>query len=219
MLNEKPGTHRHNRMIPGMLTSGPEHGVACSSLIPPNIGPPIMFSKPQLTQDLVSCPDPASMLRERYAPVFAGLDLDRRLEITRHLREHGLSSALIAAALDVSVPTATDYVKRSGAVEPENLLSAGGYSVANPRHGETNDRPAPRAHRGRPVTPSPRLLLDEATALLARARAIHNTEALSDPRALEAAAMMREAADLIESAAIGPDNTEAPGPDAPKLDA
>lgn len=171
-----------------------------------------MFSKPQLTQDLMACPDPASMLRERYAPVFAGLDLDRRLEITRHLREHGLSSALIAAALDVSVPTASDYVKRSGAVEPENLLSAGGYSVANPRHGETNDRPAPRARRGRPVTPSPRLLLDETKALLARAHSFSDAGApvvLGDPRALEAAAMLREAAALIETAVNGLDSTEA----------
>lgn len=181
-----------------------------------------MFSKPQLTQDLMACPDPASMLRERYAPVFAGLDLDRRLEITRHLREHGLSSALIAAALDVSAPTASDYVKRSGAVEPENLLSAGGYSVVNPRHGETNDRPAPRARRGRPVTPSPRLLLDEAKALLARAHAFSDADTpvvLADRDAFEAARMMREAADLIEANAIDLDSSTATGTPRPKLGA
>lgn len=175
-----------------------------------------------LTHDLMSCTDPASMLRERYAPVFAGLDLERRIELTRQLREHGLSSALIAAALDVSVQTASDYVKRSGAVEPENLLSVGGVSVANPRYGEDNDRPAPRARRGRPVTPSPRLLLDETEALLARAHAFSESgtpAVLADPRAFEAARMLREAAALIEAAATDLDSTEVPGAEARRLDA
>lgn len=176
----------------------------------------------QMTNDLMSCPDPASMLREKYAPVYAGLDLERRIELTRQLREHGLSSALIAAALDVTVPTASDYVKRSGAVEPENLLSAGGYSVTNPRHGETNDKPAPRARRGRPVSPNPRLLLDETKALLARAHAFSDSGTpvlLADRRALGAAQMMREAADLIEAAANELGSTTATDTPAPRMDA
>ena len=172
----------------------------------------------QLTHDITGEVDAEAVLRESYAPVYSGLSLERRIDLTRKLREHGLSSGLIAAALGVTQPTAAEYVRRSGAVEPAHVLGKNGYVMTNPRVGEVNDK-STTPRRGRPVTPSPRLLLDEATALLARAEAIHSTEALSDPRALEAARMMREAAALIEATATSPDSTEVPGPDAPKLDA
>ena len=172
----------------------------------------------QLTHDITGEVDAEAVLRESYAPVFSGLSLERRIDLTRKLREHGLSSGLIAAALGVTQPTAAEYIRRSGAVEPAHVLGKNGYVMTNPRVGEVNDKSTvPR--RGRPVTPNPRLLLDETEALLARARAIHNTEVLSDPRVREAASMVREAADLIEATATSPDSTEAPGPDAPKLDA
>lgn len=172
----------------------------------------------QLTHDITGEVDAEAVLRESYAPVFSGLSLERRIDLTRKLREHGLSSGLIAAALGVSQPTAAEYVRRSGAVEPAHVLGKNGYVMTNPRVGEVNDK-STMPRRGRPVTPSPRLLLDETEALLARARAIHSTEVLGDPRALEAARMMREATALIEATATSPDSTEAPGPDAPKLDA
>lgn len=172
----------------------------------------------RLTHDITGEVDAEAVLRESYAPVYSGLSIERRIDLTRQLREHGLSSGLIAAALGVTQPTAAEYVRRSGAVEPAHVLGKNGYVMSNPRVGEVNDK-STMPRRGRPVTPNPRLLLDETEALLARARAIHSTEALSDPRALEAARMMREAADLIEATAISPDSTEAPGPDAPKLDA
>ena len=175
----------------------------------------------RLTHDITGEVDAEAVLREAYAPVFSGLSLERRIDLTRKLREHGLSSGLIAAALGVTQPTAAEYVRRSGAVEPAHVLGRNGYVMTNPRVGEVNDK-STTPRRGRPVTPSPRLLLDEATALLARAEAIHNTatpEVLSDPRVREAASMVREAADLIEATATSPDSTEAPGPDAPKLDA
>lgn len=174
----------------------------------------------QLNHDITGEVDAEAVLRESYAPVLSGLSLERRIDLTRKLREHGLSSGLIAAALGVTQPTAAEYVRRSGAVEPAHVLGKNGYVMTNPRVGEVNDK-STTPHRGRPVTPNPRLLLDEATALLARARAIHSTtapEVLSDRRAIEAARMMREAADLIEAAAIDPGSSTAPGPDAPKLD-
>ena len=175
----------------------------------------------QLTHDITGEVDAEAVLRESYAPVFSGLSLERRIDLTRKLREHGLSSGLIAAALGVTQPTAAEYIRRSGAVEPDHVLGKNGYVMTNPRVGEVNDATNPPP-RGRPVTPNPRLLLDEATALLARAGAIHSTtapEVLSDPRALEAAAMMREAADLIETAAIESDSSTATGTPAPKMDA
>lgn len=165
----------------------------------------------QLTHDITGEVDAEAVLRESYAPVFSGLSLERRIDLTRKLREHGLSSGLIAAALGVTQPTAAEYVRRSGAVEPAHVLGKNGYVMTNPRVGEVNDATNPPP-RGRPVTPSPRLLLDETEALLARAGAIHSTaapEVLGDPRALEAAAMMREAAALIETAVNGLDSTEA----------
>lgn len=165
--------------------------------------------------------DAETVLREKYAPVYSGLSIERRIELTRQLREHGLSSGLIAAALGVTQPTAAEYVRRSGAVEPVNVLGKNGYVMANPRVGEVNDK-ASMPRRGRPVTPNPRLLLDEATALLARAEAVHNTtapEVLADPRVRDAASMLREAADLIEAAAIESDSTPATDTPAPKMDA
>ena len=165
----------------------------------------------QLTHDITGEVDAEAVLRESYAPVFSGLSLERRIDLTRKLREHGLSSGLIAAALGVTQPTAAEYVRRSGAVEPAHVLGKNGYVMTNPRAGEVNDATNPPP-RGRPVTPSPRLLLDETEALLARAGAIHSTtapEVLGDPRALEAAALMREAAALIETAVNGLDSTEA----------
>ena len=165
----------------------------------------------QLTHDITGEVDAEAVLRESYAPVFSGLSLERRIDLTRKLREHGLSSGLIAAALGVSQPTAAEYVRRSGAVEPAHVLGKNGYVMTNPRVGEVNDK-STLPHRGRPVTPSPRLLLDETEALLARAGAFHTStapEVLGDPRARESAAMLREAADLIEAAAIGLDSTEA----------
>lgn len=172
----------------------------------------------RLNHDITGEVDAEAVLRESYAPVYSGLSLERRIDLTRKLREHGLSSGLIAAALGVTQPTAAEYIRRSGAVEPAHVLGKNGYVMTNPRVGEVNDK-STMPRRGRPVTPNPRLLLDETEALLARARAIHTTEVLSDPRALEAAALMREAAALIEANAIGPDSSAAPGPDAPKLDA
>ena len=165
----------------------------------------------QLTHDITGEVDAEAVLRGSYAPVFSGLSLERRIDLTRKLREHGLSSGLIAAALGVTQPTAAEYIRRSGAVEPAHVLGKNGYVMTNPRVGEVNDATNPPP-RGRPVTPNPRLLLDEATALLARAGAIHSTtapEVLGDPRALEAAAMLREAAALIETAVNGLDSTEA----------
>ena len=165
----------------------------------------------QLTHDITGEVDAEAVLRESYAPVFSGLSLERRIDLTRKLREHGLSSGLIAAALGVTQPTAAEYIRRSGAVEPAHVLGKNGYVMTNPRVGEVNDK-STMPHRGRPVTPSPRLLLDETEALLARAGAIHNTatpEVLGDPRALESAAMLREAAALIETAVNGLDSTEA----------
>ena len=175
----------------------------------------------QLTHDITGEVDAEAVLRESYAPVYSGLSLERRIDLTRKLREHGLSSGLIAAALGVTQPTAAEYVRRSGAVEPAHVLGKNGYVMTNPRVGEVNDK-STMPRRGRPVTPNPRLLLDEATALLARAEAIHNTTdpvVLADPCIPLATFKLREAADLIKSAANGLDNTETPGPDAPKLDA
>jgi len=175
----------------------------------------------RLNHDITGDVDAEAVLRESYAPVYSGLSLERRIEITRKLREHGLSSGLIAATLGVTQPTAAEYIRRSGAVEPAHVLGKNGYVMTNPRVGEVNDATNPPP-RGRPVTGQPHQLLNGAERLLARANSfaeIVTPEVLSDPRAPVAARMLREAADLIEAAAIDPDSTEAPGPDAPKLDA
>lgn len=175
----------------------------------------------RLTHDITGEVDAEAVLRESYAPVYSGLSIERRIDLTRQLREHGLSSGLIAAALGVTQPTAAEYVRRSGAVEPAHVLGKNGYVMANPRVGEVNDK-STMPRRGRPVTPNPRLLLDEATALLARAEAIHTStapEVLGDPCIPLATFKLREATDLIEAAVIESDSSTATDTPAPKMDA
>lgn len=124
-----------------------------------------------LTRSLINAGDPASMLREQYAPVYAGLPTAQRLEAVKALRELGLSSTLIAAALDVSTPTAAYLIRRSGALEPYNILGSDGHTRLNPRVGEVNDV-APSRSAGRPITPSTRLFTAEASKVIDRLQAI-----------------------------------------------
>lgn len=108
-------------------------------------------------------------VQDQYPVLFSGLEPVQRLELVRHLREHGFSATVVAAVLDVSLGTAYRYIRRCGATEPKNLIGEDGKVRGNHKY-TGKPRPfEPLYEAGRPVdSDRPDLLIRELRAATGR---------------------------------------------------